>query len=178
MTRKSMSPPELTAVIPGTFDPITYGHLDIISRASQLFGRVVVAVYHHHGQGQDPLGKSTALPLLVRAELVQEASAKALGMHKIQVRTYHRLTVQFAAQLRPCVLIRGLRSVRDFEYESELLWTQWSLDPDIDTLFLRARPEHQHISSAMVRHLAAQQTFTTMVPPCVNEQLKSHYQAS
>lgn len=173
-----MSLHELTAVIPGTFDPITYGHLDIISRASQLFEQVVVAVYHHHGQGQDPLAKSTVLPVAVRAELVREASALSLIMPKVQVRTYHSLTVQLAAALRPCVLIRGLRSVRDFEYESDLLWTQWSLDPEIDTLYLRARPEHQHISSAMVRHLAGQHIFTSMVPPCVNEQLKSYYQAT
>ena len=162
--------PATTALFTGTFDPVTYGHLDIIQRTTQLFKRVVVAVYHHRPSSPDPLTKSSLLLASERAELVKQSCAALPG---VEVVIYHQLTIKLAESFSPCVLIRGVRSWQDFEYESELFYTQTVLNPHIDTLFLRSRAEHQHISSSMVRHLALHNTFTSMVPTCVNNKLKS-----
>lgn len=164
--------PQTTGLFAGTFDPITIGHVDIIKRSQALFSRVIVAVNdHHHANGSH---KSCLFDSMTRVEMVEKSCAHLRG---IKVITYQGLTVELARSLKDCVLIRGLRCARDFEFESQLFAVQADLNintkkPYIDTIYFRAHTKYQHISSSLVRHLASLQTFTTMVPDGVNEQLK------
>lgn len=139
-----------TGLYPGTFDPITNGHLDIISRAARMMQRLVVGVAMN-------AGKNPLFPLEERAELVQAemaAVAERTGTI-IDVVPFNQLLVHFARDIGASVIVRGLRAVSDFDYEIQMAGLNYRLDSSIETVFLMASERHQFISSRFVKEIAA-----------------------
>jgi pantetheine-phosphate adenylyltransferase len=134
-----------TAVYPGTFDPITNGHSDIIARASRLFSKVVVAV------AANP-GKQPVFELNERVKLATEA---LVDLPNVEVREFDTLLVDFARDCGAAVILRGLRAVSDFEYEFQLAGMNRRLAPDVETMFLTPAEKFSYISSSLVREIAA-----------------------
>ena len=134
-----------TAVYPGTFDPITNGHSDIIARAALLFDKVVVAV------AANP-GKCPVFPLDERVNLAREVLSH-LG--NVEVREFDSLLVKFARECGAGVILRGLRAVSDFEYEFQLAGMNRRLAPDVETMFLTPAEQFAYISSSLVREISA-----------------------
>ena len=133
------------AIYPGTFDPITNGHTDIVTRATALFQRVVVAV------AANP-GKSPAFDLERRVELAREVLQ---GIARVEVMPFSTLLVDFARSLGAGVILRGLRAVSDFDYEFQLAGMNRRLAPEVETLFLTPAEQHAFLSSRLVREIAA-----------------------
>ena len=132
------------AVYPGTFDPITNGHTDLVSRAARLFDRVVVGVAEH-------TGKQTVCNTEQRVELAQIALGE---LPNVEVVSFEGLLVDFCRNLNANVVIRGLRAVSDFEYEFQLAGMNRRLAPDIETIFLTPAERYTFISSSLVREIA------------------------
>jgi pantetheine-phosphate adenylyltransferase len=132
------------AVFPGTFDPITLGHQDLIRRSANLFSTVIVAVaVAHH--------KKTLFSLDERLETVREVFA---ALDNVQVESFSGLVRDFAVDHGASVMVRGVRSVTDFDYEAQLAGMNRALAPDVDTLFLTPDSRYQFISSTLVREIA------------------------
>ena len=135
--------PERIAVCPGSFDPITNGHVDLIARASGLFDRVVVGVLVNDQ-------KTPLLPEADRLALVREALA---SQSRVQVEAFDGLLVDFARRVGATAIVRGLRSAADFEYEWPMTVLNRTLRPDIETVFLVPAPEVAAISSRLVKEI-------------------------
>lgn len=133
-------------MVPGTFDPITSGHLDIIVRAASLFDEIVVGVASSPDKGGGPL-----FDLDERVELVTKVTA-ALG--NVSVRPFDTLLVNFAKEVEASVIIKGLRAVTDFEREFQMAALNWRLDSNIETMFIMAVPEYMFLSSSAVKEIA------------------------
>jgi len=136
---------EKTAIYPGTFDPITLGHCDLIQRASKLFDQVIIAI------AASP-SKQPAFSLRERIEMAQQSLT---GIGNIKVCGFDTLLVNFAREMQAQVIIRGLRAVSDFEYEFQLADMNRKLAPEIETLFLMPAEQFANISSSLVREVAA-----------------------
>jgi pantetheine-phosphate adenylyltransferase len=133
-----------TAIYPGTFDPITNGHVDLVDRAAPLFERLVVGV------AESPSKKPT-LPLELRVGLAREA----LGRHpNVEVRGFDSLLAHFVREMDGGVLLRGLRAVSDFEYEFQMASMNRHLIPEVETLFLTPAEQYGFISSSLVREIS------------------------
>jgi pantetheine-phosphate adenylyltransferase len=136
------------AVYPGSFDPITNGHLDVIARAARVFDRVVVAV----------LGNPRKSPLLAadeRVAIIGEAVAADPRLAgRVEVRTFNGLTVEFCHEVGAGFLVRGLRAIADFETELQLAHNNHQLAPDVDTVFFMTSLQHSYISSSLVKEIA------------------------
>jgi pantetheine-phosphate adenylyltransferase len=146
---------------PGTFDPITNGHVDIIGRAARMFNKLVVGVASNAGKG--PL-----FPIEERVELVEAelAPIAARTGTEIEVRAFDCLLVHFAQAVGASVIVRGLRAVSDFDYEFQMAGMNYRLDPNIETVFLMASERHQFISSRFVKEIAQLGgDITSFVPP-------------
>jgi pantetheine-phosphate adenylyltransferase len=151
------------ALFPGTFDPITYGHMDIATRAARLFDEVVMAVYDR------PLKSLMFLPE-ERMDLVRQAFK---DNPKIQVVGYSGLTIEFARKMNAQVIVRGLRVFSDFEFEFRMALANQRLAPDIETVALITAEQHTFLSSSTVREIAALHgDVSSMVPPHVELALK------
>jgi pantetheine-phosphate adenylyltransferase len=138
-------------IYPGTFDPITNGHLDIIRRAARVVDRLVVGVARNDGKG--PL-----FPTDERVVIVREEIARALNRdvaERTEVRAFDTLLMHFAQSVGAAVIIRGLRAVSDFEYEIQMADMNAHLNPDIETVFLMASDRYQFISSRLVKEIGA-----------------------
>lgn len=133
------------AVYPGTFDPITNGHSDIVSRAALLFDKVIVAV------AASP-GKKPLLSVERRVGLAKEVLA---GVGNIEICQFDTLLVDFVRQQKAGIILRGLRAVSDFEYEFQLAGMNRRLAPGVETLFLRPAEQYTYISSGLVREVAS-----------------------
>ncbi|MEW6020212.1 MAG: pantetheine-phosphate adenylyltransferase [Pseudomonadota bacterium] len=133
---------------PGTFDPITNGHTDIIGRAVKLVDKLVIGVAINAGKG--PLFSLEERVAIIRAE-----TAALAGDAEIDVQPYEGLTLQFARQIGATMIVRGLRAVADFEYEFQMTAMNQQLDREIETVFLMADPRHQAIASRLVKEIAA-----------------------
>jgi pantetheine-phosphate adenylyltransferase len=131
------------ALFPGTFDPVTLGHLDLVQRALALFGRLTVAVAHNPG-------KSTLFGAEQRVELLREATK---GLSRVEVVLIDGLVVQACEKLAADVIVRGVRSGTDFDYEVQMARTNREMLPRIDTVLLAPSPAHAHISSTLVREI-------------------------
>ncbi len=132
-----------TAIYPGTFDPVTNGHLDIIKRACKIFDKIIVAV-------ADNKDKKTMFSLEKRVELMKIATAK---IEKVEVKFFSSLLVDFAKKEKANIIIRGLRAVSDFEYELQMGYANKSLYEEIDTIYLMPNLENAFISSSVVRSI-------------------------
>ncbi|MCO6414119.1 MAG: pantetheine-phosphate adenylyltransferase [Thiogranum sp.] len=133
------------AVYPGTFDPITNGHTDLIARAAKRFERVIVAVHK----------SPTKKPAFEWSERVALAQAVAEGQPNVQVAGFDGLLVNFAREQGAGVILRGLRAVSDFEYEFQLASMNRQLAPEIETLFMTPDEHYAFVSSSLVREIAA-----------------------
>jgi pantetheine-phosphate adenylyltransferase len=150
---------------PGTFDPITNGHLDVIDRAARMFDRLVVGVAMN-------AGKNPLFPIEERVELVQaelQAVTDRTGTTLV-VRPFDTLLIGFAHQVGANVIVRGLRAVSDFDYEFQMAGMNYRLDPNVETVFLMASERHQFISSRFVKEIAQLGgDISSFVPPLTRE---------
>lgn len=154
------------AIYPGSFDPMTHGHLDIIQRSSMLFDEVIMAVVGNPG-------KSPLLPVEVRQKLIEEA---VKDLKNVSVGAFQGLTVDYARQNHVTVLIRGLRAISDFEAEMGMTQTNKQLFPELETIFLMTKAEYSFISSSTVKEIARLGgDVSQFVPAPVNEYLKRHF---
>lgn len=141
--------PERIGLYPGTFDPVTNGHLDIITRAARLLDRLVIGVAKN-------IGKGPLFPLDERLALVQaecDAVTARTGT-PIEARSFDTLLIDFARSVGAGMIVRGLRAVSDFDYELQMAGMNYRLDPQIETVFLMASERHQFISSRFVKEIA------------------------
>ena len=154
-----------TAVYPGTFNPITNGHTDLVERASRLFDHVIVAI----GVNKQ---KSTSLSTEWRVELAR----KVLGhLDNVEVCSFDTLLIDFVRERGAKVILRGLRTVADFEYEFQLVGMNRALDPKIETIFLAPEEHLSYISSTLVREIASYGgDISRFVHPLVNEAMIQH----
>ncbi len=156
----------ITAVYPGTFDPVTNGHLDIIERASGLFDEVIVGIAHN-------INKNPVFTKEERKELVQESVKK---FSNVKVEIFSGLLVDFALEKKAKVVIRGLRAVSDFEYEFQMSLTNRKLAPCVTTVFLMPNEKYTYLNSSLVRELAKfNGDVKSFVPPAVRKKLASKY---
>ena len=139
-----MSVATRTAVYPGTFDPITNGHLDLVNRAAPLFETLIVGVAASPSKGP-------ALPLALRVQLAQQALAHHAN---VEVRGFDSLLAHFVRDIGAGVLLRGLRAVSDFEYEFQMASMNRHLIPEVETLFLTPAEQYGFISSSLVREIS------------------------
>jgi pantetheine-phosphate adenylyltransferase len=137
-------------IYPGTFDPITNGHADIIRRAIKIVDRLVIGVARNDGKG--PLFATDERVEIVRDEIAHLANGDA---ERIEVRAFDSLLVNFAQSVGATMVIRGLRAVSDFEYEFQMAGMNARLNPDIETVFLMASDRFQFISSRFVKEIGA-----------------------
>ena len=150
------------AIYPGSFDPITYGHLDVLERGAEIFDKVIIAVSYN-------CNKSGFLKPEIRKELVQ---ASVGHLKNVEVDSFEGLTIEYARTRGACVLLRGLRAVSDFEYEMQLSQTNSALANEIKTVFLITKPEYTFISSSSVREILLNNgDISKFVPPPVEEYL-------
>lgn len=152
------------AVCPGTFDPVTNGHVDVIERAAALFDEVVVAVALSPDKGGGPL-----FTVDERVALVQGAIS---GLPNVTVRPFDTLLVELAQQTDATVIIKGLRAVTDFEREFQMAQLNYRLDPGIETMFIMSVPEYAYLSSSAVKEIARHGgSVAGLVPDAVREAL-------
>ena len=136
---------ERIAICPGSFDPITIGHLDIITRASKMFDKLIVVVMTN-------MNKNCAFSKEERKDMILKAVS---SIENVEVDFYDGLLADYCRQKNACAIIKGLRAMLDFEYEFQMALTNKKLNPDIETLFLTTRAENMYLSSSMVRQIAS-----------------------
>ncbi len=157
-----------TAIYPGSFDPITLGHIDVIGRAAGLFEKVVVGVLVNPK-------KQPLLELEERVATIREAVEQGLPdvAARVDVASFDGLTVDYARQIGALFIVRGLRAISDFESEMQMAHTNRKLSPDVDTVFFMTALEHAYLSSSLVKEIA---TFggdiDEMVPPAAARRLR------
>jgi pantetheine-phosphate adenylyltransferase len=150
---------------PGTFDPVTNGHLDIIGRAVKLVDRLVIGVARNDEKG--PMFSTDERVEMVRAEV------SYLG-GRVEVRPFSSLLMHFAEELNASIIVRGLRAVADFEYEFQMTAMNQRLNDDIETVFLMADPRHQAIASRLVKEIARLDgAIDSFVSPAVAEMVRA-----
>ena len=154
------------AFYPGTFDPITNGHIDIIERAKKCFGSVLVGV--SHGEGKNPL--------FTHEERYELAKKVLEDIPAIEVLSFHGLTVEAAKTAGCKVLVRGLRVITDFDYEMQLALMNKSLEEDLETVFLVSSHNYIFVSSSVIKEIAKHgEDISKFVPPVVDEALSKKF---
>lgn len=152
------------ALVPGTFDPITSGHLDVVERASSIFDAVVVGVARSAQKGGGPL--------FTHEERVSLAAQAVAHLPNVSVLPFDSLLVEFAREVDAHVIVKGLRVVTDFEAEFQMAALNWRLDPEVETMFIMSSPEHMYLSSSAVKEIALHGgSVQGLVPPHVVEAL-------
>jgi len=129
------------AVYPGTFDPVTYGHIDIIKRASKIFDKVIVAVAHN-------TGKNPLFTVEERVAMIRDAAKDIRG---VAVDDFDGLVVEYVKRVGSNVMVRGLRMLSDFEYEFQMALTNRKLDGEIETIFMMPREDYSYVSSKLIK---------------------------
>ena len=153
-------------IYPGSFDPITIGHMDIIRRAAVLFDKVIVAVLHNPA-------KKGAFPIEDRLNMIRKACA---SIPNVEVDTFGGLLADYVKQTRAQAVVRGLRGISDFESECQMAQVNQQVLPGMETLFMMTRPEHAHISSSVVRELASfGGDVQAYIPPEIREDVLRYY---
>jgi pantetheine-phosphate adenylyltransferase len=158
-------------VVPGTFDPITYGHLDVVRRATRLFDHVTVAVAASVGKR----GTGTAFTLDERVDMAREALVSQ-GIEGVDVAPFEGLLVAFCQEVGAGGVVKGLRAITDFEYELQQADLNAHLAPDLESVFVMASPSYGYVSSSIVRELASLGSpVDGLVPKCVANHLCDRY---
>lgn len=153
-------------IYPGSFDPVTLGHLDIIRRATKLVDRLVIGVLKNSA-------KKSLFSADERVELLERAT---VGLTGVVIEDYDGLLVDFARMRGASVLVRGLRAVTDFEYELQLAQINHKLNPNIDTVFLTTSVEYAYLSSSIVREVASYGgDISQFVPKCIIDSVYDKY---
>jgi pantetheine-phosphate adenylyltransferase len=151
------------AIYPGTFDPLTYGHIDIIKRASRIFAEVIVAV------AESPQ-KEPLFSLLERMEMLKSAVGKFPG---VKVESFSGLIIDFAKQKKTHIVIRGLRMISDFEYEFQMALTNRKLAANLETIFLMPSETYAYLSATLIKEAARLGAdLSAFVPPAVAKELR------
>lgn len=152
------------AVYPGTFDPLTYGHIDVAKRASKMFDKVLLAVAVNYSK----------TPFFSLEERIELAKVALDGIPNLEVCSFDGLLVECTRQVKAEVIVRGLRAVSDFEYEVQLAGLNRQMAPEIETVFISAAQQYAFLSSSMVREIAKLGgDVTEFVHPVVSEALAS-----
>lgn len=138
---------KLTAICPGSFDPVTCGHLDIITRAAKMFDRLIVVVASNGA-------KHCSFTPEERVQMIKK-SISSLNLNNVEVVHYDGLLADYAAQRGATAIIKGLRAMSDFEYEFQMALTNKKLNPNVETLFLTTSSQNMYLSSSMVKQVAS-----------------------
>ena len=156
---------EIIAVYPGSFDPLTNGHLDIIEKASKIFPTVVVAVAHNYS-------KQNAFSVGERLDMLKET----IKIKNVKIDSFSGLLVDYMDKIGGFVVIRGLRALSDFEYEFQMALMNRKLNEKIETIFLMPDHKYTFLSSSMVREIASLGgNFKNFVPPAVYKKMKKNF---
>ena len=157
-----------TALVPGTFDPLTSGHLEIIECSAQIFDDIIVGVAESPRKGV-----GTMFTLEERVEL---AAVACRGIPNVEVRAFRNLLVDFAHEVGAAAIVKGLRVVTDFESEFQQSALNYRMSPDLETLFIMSAPEHMYLSSSLVREIAQLKgNLMGFVPPNVGAVLVERF---
>jgi len=155
--------PERIAIYPGSFDPLTNGHVDIIQRGARLFDRIVVAI----------LLNIEKAPLFTVEERVDIAREVFGGLPNVEVDTFDGLLVEYARRKRATAIVRGLRAISDFEYEMQMALMNRNLNPEVETVFMMPAETYTYVSSRIVKEVVALGgTVTNLVPAIVDARLR------
>ena len=158
-------------IYPGSFDPITFGHLDIIVRASKLVDELIIGVLRN-------ISKKTVFSTEERVELVERVLKEYNLDSRIKVKSFNGLLVDFAKECNASFIVRGLRAVTDFDYELQLAQTNHKLYEDIDTIFFTTKLEYSYLSSSTVREIASfGGDIRQFVPACIVQSVYDKYNA-
>lgn len=154
------------AVYPGSFDPVTNGHIDIIKRASTMVDKLVIGVLHN----------SAKTPLFSAEERVNMLSEVCQGLPNVEIRAFEGLLVDFVVECNATIVVRGLRAVTDFEYELQWAQSNRIVCPQMDTMFLVTNVQYSYLSSSVVREYASHRgDISAFVPPFVADRLTQKY---
>ena len=158
-------PAKGTAVCPGSYDPVTHGHLDIITRASEVFDQVIVGVVNQPVRKQKTIFSAEERVTFIQAEVTKLAN--------VQVKTFDTLLVEFAREHGASAIVKGLRAISDFEYEFEMNQLNRKMAPEIESIYLMASPQYSFLSSSGVKELAMfGGDIEGLVPPAVAKRLE------
>ena len=150
------------AICPGSFDPVTYGHLDIISRAANMFDKVIVVVASNKN-------KTNNFTPQERVEMIKKCTT---DLPNVEVESYDGLLADFAAKKGAKAIIKGLRAMSDFEYEFQMAIANKKLNPNVETLFLTTSAENMYLSSSMVKQIASMGgDIADFVPPAIHNDI-------
>ncbi|MFZ0736897.1 MAG: pantetheine-phosphate adenylyltransferase [Candidatus Acidiferrales bacterium] len=154
----------VTAMYPGSFDPVTNGHLDLIERGSKMFGRLIVAVLRN-------LDKEPLFNVSERLEMLRESTR---SLANVEVESFDGLLVHYARQREARVILRGIRAISDYEYELQMALMNRKLEPHIETVFMLPGEAYSFLSSRLVREVArlAPSALRDLVPPAVADRLR------
>jgi len=152
-----------TAVYPGSFDPVTYGHLDIIRRAAKMFDCLIIAV----------LNNSAKSPLFTADERVRMIREITADIPNLRIEKFDGLTIEFCHKMGAQFMVRGLRAVTDFEYELQIAQTNRVIAPDIDTVFLTTNLKYSYLSSSIVKEIASYDgDIHSFIDPLVKKEIR------
>ena len=155
---------DVIAIYPGSFDPVTNGHLDLIERGTKIFGRLVVAV----------LRNTEKAPLFTLAERVEMMIEATRGFPNVEVDAFDGLLVEYARKLEAHILLRGIRAVSDYEFELQMAMMNRKLEPKLETVFMLPGEAYSYLSSRLVREIAKLGgPVNGLVPPGVEQRLRA-----
>ena len=153
-------------IYPGSFDPITYGHVDIIERSAKLFDRLIVAV----------LSNPRKTPLFTVEERIEMIQESVKNMPNVEIDTFSGLLIDFARLKKADVIVKGLRAVSDFEYELQMALMNNKLDSEIETIFIMTNSKYSFLSSSIVKEVSSfGGCVAGLVPPIVQERLREKF---
>lgn len=153
-----------TAICPGSFDPITLGHIDIIKRASKLFDKIIVVVLPNPR-------KNPCFTIEERLDFIKRATA---DIPNVEVDCYEGLLADYCKKKQACCVVKGLRAVSDFEYEFQMALSNKKLNPDTETIFLTTSEQNLYLSSSIVKQIASYGgDISHFVPSCILEDIKN-----